>query len=284
MIGSLHHLLTELRTGLVAIYGIRLRGVYLFGSYARNEADAESDVDVLVVLDRVGQYGEEVSVTGSLTSQLSLQFGVSISRVFVSQQDWTDHHTPFLANVRIESLGSDLELCMTETDRYYGVLDQITPSDYSAPMVRACVTAFFLMCLAAPVWATEAESFDPDQPFNQALTTSALRSLLSQALDRLEDHVEISGNLHSDDTKGDRGDICGSNSFRRASQSPISISQPKGGSAHLPNPANMIGVFNSGSRTIAPRNISPHRSNRRCRVACCSMVTFAYHCVKFSSF
>lgn len=85
------------------------------------------------------------------------------------------------------------------------MLDQITPSDYIAAMVRACAIAFFLMCLAAPVWATEAESFDPDQPFNQALTTSALRSLLNQALDRLEDHVEISGNFNSDDTKGDQG-------------------------------------------------------------------------------
>ncbi|MBS0180766.1 MAG: hypothetical protein JSS39_00050 [Nitrospira sp.] len=102
-------------------------------------------------------------------------------------------------------LESDLELCMTKTSRYYGMLDQITPSDYIAAMVRACAIAFFLMCLAAPVWATEAESFDPDQPFNQALTTSALRSLLNQALDRLEDHVEISGNFNSDDTKGDQG-------------------------------------------------------------------------------
>lgn len=61
------------------------------------------------------------------------------------------------------------------------------------------------MCLAAPVWATEEESFDPDQPFEQALNTSLLRSLLNQALDNLEDHVEISGNLHSDETKDDGG-------------------------------------------------------------------------------
>lgn len=104
VIGSLHQLLTELRAGLAAIYGNRLRGVYLFGSYARNEADAESDVDVLVVLDRIEQYGREVSVTGPLISGLSLQCGVSISRVFVSYQDWADRHTPFLANVREEAI------------------------------------------------------------------------------------------------------------------------------------------------------------------------------------
>lgn len=106
MVGSLHHLLKELRTGLSTVYGIRLKGLYLFGSHARNEAEAESDVDVLVVLDRVEQYGHEVSVTGVLISQLSLQFGVSISRVFISQQDWTDRHTPFLANVREEAISA----------------------------------------------------------------------------------------------------------------------------------------------------------------------------------
>ena len=72
-------------------------------------------------------------------------------------------------------------------------------------MMKILITALFVMCLAAPVWATEAESFDPDQPFNQVLTATMLRSLLNKALDRLEDHLEISGNFNSDDTKDDRG-------------------------------------------------------------------------------
>ena len=71
--------------------------------------------------------------------------------------------------------------------------------------MKILITAIVSMCLAAPVWATEAESFDPDEPFTQAMTAGVLRSLLNQALDRFEDHVEISGNLHSDKTKGDRG-------------------------------------------------------------------------------
>ena len=49
-------LLAEVRAGLSAIYGDRLRGMYLYGSYARGEQDAESDVDVLVVLNEVPDY------------------------------------------------------------------------------------------------------------------------------------------------------------------------------------------------------------------------------------
>ena len=72
-------------------------------------------------------------------------------------------------------------------------------------MMRIAITGFFLICLTSPGWATEVERFDPDQPFDQALAKNVLRSLLNQALDRLEDHVEISGNLSTDETKGDQG-------------------------------------------------------------------------------
>ena len=84
-------------------------------------------------------------------------------------------------------------------------LDHVMSRDYSPPMVRTCATALFVMCLAAPVWATEEESFDPDQPFKQALAKNFLSSLLNQALDKLEDHVEITGNLNADALKDDEG-------------------------------------------------------------------------------
>jgi hypothetical protein len=53
-------------------------------------------------------------------------------------------------------------------------------------------------------WGSKPESFDPDQPFEQALATNFLRPLLHQVLDRLENHLEISGNLNPDQTMGDR--------------------------------------------------------------------------------
>ena len=97
-------LLSELRGGLQEIYEKRLRGLYLFGSYARGEEDQESDVDVLVVLDDVEHYGAEVDRTSALTSTLSLQYGVSISKVFVREREWRSHQTPFLANVQEEAI------------------------------------------------------------------------------------------------------------------------------------------------------------------------------------
>ncbi|HEX6825288.1 MAG TPA: hypothetical protein VF077_03145 [Nitrospiraceae bacterium] len=71
-------------------------------------------------------------------------------------------------------------------------------------MIRAIVVGFFLMFMAAPLWAAEAEPFNPEAPFQQGLSTGLLRSLLNQALDQLEDHIEIMGKLDPDDVKGNR--------------------------------------------------------------------------------
>ena len=86
------------------MYGERLKGVYLYGSYAREEADPESDVDILVVLADFEHYGNEVDRTGHLGADLSLKYGVSVSTVFIRERDWLRGETPFLDNVREEAL------------------------------------------------------------------------------------------------------------------------------------------------------------------------------------
>ena len=103
MCGDLMALSRELKGGLATLYGHRLRGVYLYGSYARGDYDAESDLDVLVVLDDFASYGAEVDRTAELAAALSLQYAVSISQVFVREPDWLTGDSPFLRNVRDEA-------------------------------------------------------------------------------------------------------------------------------------------------------------------------------------
>ena len=100
----LDEILGELKRGMTDVYEHRLLGVYLFGSYARGDPDDESDVDILIVLDQISSYGAEIDRTGVLISELSLRYGISISRVFVSRADWLDGDTAFLTNVRAEAV------------------------------------------------------------------------------------------------------------------------------------------------------------------------------------
>lgn len=103
---ELELLLGELKSGLAELYGDRLYGVYLFGSYARGEQDAESDLDILIVLKYYVRYTAEIEYTGELVSQLSLKYGVSISRKFITEDDWADADSALLRNVRAEAIAS----------------------------------------------------------------------------------------------------------------------------------------------------------------------------------
>ena len=101
---ALPRVLAELRSGFAALYGARLRRVYLFGSYARHDQDDESDLDILVVLASVRQYADEVARTSPLVSDLSLALGISISPIFVPETAWQTEDTPFFRNVRAEAV------------------------------------------------------------------------------------------------------------------------------------------------------------------------------------
>jgi predicted nucleotidyltransferase len=104
MTRALEPIATRLKDELAGLYGSRLIAVLIFGSYARGEADYESDLDVLIVLDRIDDYAAEVDRTSLIVGELSLQYGVSISRVFVSEAEWLYGDSVFLQNVREEAI------------------------------------------------------------------------------------------------------------------------------------------------------------------------------------
>ena len=97
-------LLKELRSALEDLYGANLVGIHLFGSYARRQATPDSDVDVLLVLREVGDYGTEVRRVSDLLSRLSLEYGKTIAPVFVDATRFSAAADPFMANVAREAL------------------------------------------------------------------------------------------------------------------------------------------------------------------------------------
>ena len=91
--GEVLRLVGEFRRGLAALYGTRLKGVYLYGSYARGQADEGSDIDVAVVLGGAVNRAEESRCTSELTAELSLRENCVLVPFFLSEEE--HRHTPF---------------------------------------------------------------------------------------------------------------------------------------------------------------------------------------------
>lgn len=102
---SIQRALLQLRKGLQEVYGPRLQGLYLYGSYARGEADEEaSDIDLLVILRGEVMPGKEIGWLNKLVSEIALEYDLLISIYPMSKEWFENRQSPFLMNVRKEAV------------------------------------------------------------------------------------------------------------------------------------------------------------------------------------
>ena len=101
---ELSDLLNELARGLKDLYGERYRGLVLYGSYARGEADEGSDVDVLLLLEGSVATCREIVRMGSTVWPISLEAGYTLSVLPVGVEDYLEPREPFFVNVRRKGL------------------------------------------------------------------------------------------------------------------------------------------------------------------------------------
>jgi predicted nucleotidyltransferase len=94
----------KVRAGLEKIYGDRLRGVYLYGSAARNQLTPDSDIDVAVILDMVDDIFDEHTRISDLRSDLSLEYDTLISFLLISETDFETGRFAVYRAVREEGI------------------------------------------------------------------------------------------------------------------------------------------------------------------------------------
>jgi len=104
MPANIQKILKKLKQGLIKLYGKRLKGLYLYGSYARGDYREGSDLDVLVVLDDFERAPIELERTSDLFCDLSLEYETTVSLMFMRENDWLTADKPLLRNVRAEGV------------------------------------------------------------------------------------------------------------------------------------------------------------------------------------
>jgi predicted nucleotidyltransferase len=96
--------LAELHAHLERLYGDRLVRMVLYGSQARGDAEAGSDIDVLVVLKGDVSPCQEIARTSEDVAQVSLDHDVVVVCTFVSEDQFRHERSPLLLNVRREGV------------------------------------------------------------------------------------------------------------------------------------------------------------------------------------
>ncbi len=97
-------ILKAVRGILEPIYGERLRGLVLYGSVARGDYNQDSDVDILVVLDELDKYGEEMFRMGKSLYPYSLEIDRPISASPVSEAIYQSDEYPLYINAKREGI------------------------------------------------------------------------------------------------------------------------------------------------------------------------------------
>ncbi|HUT37423.1 MAG TPA: nucleotidyltransferase domain-containing protein [Planctomycetota bacterium] len=89
----------EFREQLTALYCERLKGVYLYGSYARGEATEDSDIDVAVVLAGPLNAYAESERTADLFGGISLREGCVLIPFFLTEDEYRQRSSAVHRNI-----------------------------------------------------------------------------------------------------------------------------------------------------------------------------------------
>ena len=97
-------IINQLKEKLTQIYQQELVSLILFGSQARGEATPESDLDILVVLNREVNPVLEIKRNSDLLTELSLENDQLINCFYLSKKELNTSEKPLIKNIKKEGI------------------------------------------------------------------------------------------------------------------------------------------------------------------------------------
>ncbi len=101
---KINDVIKEFRLEIEKLYGKKLKDIILYGSWARDEAREDSDVDLVVVLEGDITPGREIDRMIDIITEINLKHRVLISVYPVSRANYLTLKSPLLMNVRREGI------------------------------------------------------------------------------------------------------------------------------------------------------------------------------------
>ena len=99
-------ILQQIKQRLAEVHGNRLKGVILYGSFARGDENEDSDIDVLVLLEGPVNYGEDLHKNIHALYNLSLELDHPISPKPVDEKQFQEYWCPLFENVKREGIAA----------------------------------------------------------------------------------------------------------------------------------------------------------------------------------
>jgi len=106
MKARLYSILRAYRRALTNIYGDRFRQMILFGSHARGEANEESDVDLLIVLEGPIDPFAELERTREITYNIALKNSINVERIFATLEQLQNSDFRIFKSLRDEGVAA----------------------------------------------------------------------------------------------------------------------------------------------------------------------------------
>ena len=101
---TIDNILSEFRQEIARLYGPRLKGMILYGSWARGTATEDSDIDLAIILEDPVSPGREIDRMIDIITDVNLKHGVLVSVYPVSAEAFSTINSPLLINVRREGI------------------------------------------------------------------------------------------------------------------------------------------------------------------------------------